>query len=100
MNPDIVERLREEGFITHMARLPRESKILHEAADEIERLRNEVHDLRMECSGYLVGNQMTLKALHDANAIAKQYKTERDEARQKLSRYAMDMINLLDEDMS
>lgn len=36
---DIVERLREEGFITHMARLTRESKLLHEAADEIERLR-------------------------------------------------------------
>jgi len=36
---DIVARLREEGFITHMARLPRESKLLHEAADEIERLR-------------------------------------------------------------
>lgn len=36
---DIVARLREEGFITHMARLPRESKILHDAADEIERLR-------------------------------------------------------------
>lgn len=39
MESDIVARLREEGFITHMARLPRESKILHAAADEIERLR-------------------------------------------------------------
>ncbi len=27
MNNDIVEQLREEGFVTHMARLPRESKI-------------------------------------------------------------------------
>lgn len=39
MSDDIVARLREEGFVTHMARLPRESKILHAAADEIERLR-------------------------------------------------------------
>ena len=39
MTDDIVTRLREEGFITHMARLSRESKILHAAADEIERLR-------------------------------------------------------------
>jgi len=42
MTDDIVARLREEGFITHMARLPRESKLLHEAADEIERLRREL----------------------------------------------------------
>ena len=41
MESDIVEQLREEGFVTHMARLPRESKILHAAADEIERLRKE-----------------------------------------------------------
>lgn len=39
MSDDIVARLRNEAFITHMARLPRESKILHAAADEIERLR-------------------------------------------------------------
>lgn len=39
MSDDIVTQLREEGFVTHMARLPRESKILHAAADEIERLR-------------------------------------------------------------
>ena len=38
MSDDIVARLREEGFITHMAKLSRESKILHAAADEIERL--------------------------------------------------------------
>lgn len=42
MDADIVARLREEGFITHMARLPRESKILHDSADEIERLRKEL----------------------------------------------------------
>jgi hypothetical protein len=41
MADDIVARLREEGFVTHMARLPRESKILHDAADEIERLRRD-----------------------------------------------------------
>jgi hypothetical protein len=40
MTDDIVARLREEGFVTHMAKLTRESKILHDAADEIERLRN------------------------------------------------------------
>lgn len=43
---DIVERLRDEGFITHMARLPRESKILQKAADEIERLRAELAAMR------------------------------------------------------
>lgn len=41
MSADIVARLREEGFVTHIAQLPRESKLLHEAADEIERLRLE-----------------------------------------------------------
>jgi hypothetical protein len=41
MTDDIVARLREEGFITHMAKLPRESKLLHASADEIERLRND-----------------------------------------------------------
>lgn len=46
MNDDIVEQLREEGFVTHMARLPRESKILHKAADEIERLRKELDEDR------------------------------------------------------
>lgn len=39
---NIVARLREEGFVTHIARLPRESKLLHKAADEIERLRGRV----------------------------------------------------------
>ena len=45
MADDIVERLREEGFITHMAKLPRESKILHAASDEIERLRARLREL-------------------------------------------------------
>jgi uncharacterized protein (UPF0335 family) len=56
MTDDIVEQLREEGFSTHMARLPRESKILHAAADEIERLRAEnatfrrkLADLELNC---------------------------------------------------
>ena len=40
-NIDIVEQLREEGFITHIGGLPRESKLLHEAADKIEQLREE-----------------------------------------------------------
>lgn len=48
MTNDIVARLREEGFITHMARLPRESEILHAAADEIERLRDELRKARDE----------------------------------------------------
>ena len=46
MQSDIVARLREEGFVTHIAQLPRESKLLHEAADEIERLRNERDEAR------------------------------------------------------
>ena len=45
---DIVERLRDEGFITHMSRLPRESKILQKAADEIERLRAELAAMRKQ----------------------------------------------------
>ena len=46
MGDDIVARLREEGFITHMAKLSRESKILHAAADEIEQLRKERDEAR------------------------------------------------------
>ena len=51
MTNDIVEQLREEGFVTHMARLPRESKILHAAADEIERLRNELDGSQLAYRG-------------------------------------------------
>ena len=47
-NIDIVEQLREEGFITHIGGLSRESKLLHEAADEIERLRKERDEVRLE----------------------------------------------------
>ena len=77
MSDDIVARLREEGFITHMARLPRESKILHEAADEMELL-------RYERDGFREGNRQTLAALAEANTIAKWYKRERDEARREV----------------
>lgn len=43
---DIVARLRKEGFVTHMAQLPRESKLLHAAADKIEQLQAENATLR------------------------------------------------------
>ena len=70
MNDDIVARLREEGFVTHMARLPRESKILHAAADEIERLRND-----------LDGSQLAYRgASYDRNRM----RAERDEARREV----------------
>ena len=50
---DIVAQLREEGFITHMGGLSRESKLLHEAADEIERLRKQRDEARQEvCVAY------------------------------------------------
>jgi len=52
---DIVARLREEGFVTHMARLPRESKILHDAADEIERLRLLLADREAEITDLVLG---------------------------------------------
>ena len=71
-DPDIVVRLREEGFVTHMARLPRESKLLHEAADEIERLRQ------------LVGETDKLRT-----ALA--------DAKRQLSQHALDRLALLDE---
>ena len=47
---DIVEQLREEGFITHMGGLSRESKLLHEAADEIDRLRKQRDEARKRLS--------------------------------------------------
>lgn len=59
---DIVVRLREEGFITHMGGLSRESKLLHEAADEIKRLNVERDDARREIcwfhhlTGFLAGD--------------------------------------------
>ena len=54
MSNDIVARLREEGFITHMAKLPRESKILHAAADEIEQLRKERDEARREAMSWII----------------------------------------------
>lgn len=80
MTNDIVARLREEGFVTHMARLPRESKILHDAADEIERLRDliEGHD-------YLaMGQRDQMKRL----------RWERDQARREICRNEADDISL------
>ena len=47
-NTDVVIRLREEGFVTHVGGLSRESKILHEAADEIVHLRQQIVLLRAE----------------------------------------------------
>ena len=67
MSDDIVARLREEGFITHMAKLPRESKILHAAADEIERLR----------AGGCARDQKTTQFCSEAVTLQR----ERDEAR-------------------
>jgi hypothetical protein len=75
MNDDIVEQLREEGFVTHMARLPRESKILHAAADEIERLRRNTGCARNQRS-----TQFCAEAL-DAQREVARLTAERDEAR-------------------
>ena len=75
MNDDIVEQLREEGFVTHMARLPRESKILHAAADEIERLRRNTGCARNQRS-----TQFCAEAL-DAQREIERLRNERDEAR-------------------
>lgn len=95
---DIVERLREEGFVTHMAKLARESKLLHEAADEIERLRKggcardqkttqycaeavtlqrEVERLRHELDGVRL-------AYRGASFDRDRMRYERDEARQEI----------------
>ena len=45
---DIISRLREEGFITHIGGLPRESKLLHEAADEIEKLSRQLAEMKAD----------------------------------------------------
>jgi len=78
MNDDIVEQLREEGFVTHMARLPRESKILHAAADEIERLRRNTGCARNQRS-----TQFCAEAL-DAQREVARLTAERDEARREV----------------
>lgn len=96
MTDDIVARLRESDGGYFMR------KMFAEAADEIERLREalrveqeelaacfidrketqrERDEARCERDGYLDGNRMTLKALAEANEIARKYKAERDEAR-------------------
>ena len=70
MTDDIVVQLREEGFITHMAKLPRESKILHAAADEIEWLRNAL--------------ETTQSAYADASLHRDRMRSQRDEARRTI----------------
>lgn len=55
MSNDIVAQLRKEGFITHMGGLSRESKLLHEAADEIERLRVQRDEARRQISHLMGG---------------------------------------------
>ena len=75
MTDDIVARLREEGFITHMAKLPRESKILHAAADEIERLRAElVRTQKIACDNF--ARRATVNASKRARWFAEQMKWE------------------------
>ena len=44
---DIVSKLRDDAFVCHIGNLARESKLLHAAADEIERLRAERDEARM-----------------------------------------------------
>jgi hypothetical protein len=44
-------------------------------------MREERDEARRERDGYLDGNRMTLKALAEANEIARKYRAERDEAR-------------------
>lgn len=43
---DIVSKLRDDAFVCHIGNLARESKLLHVAADEIERLRAERDEAR------------------------------------------------------
>jgi hypothetical protein len=77
MSSDIVARLREEGFITHMAQLPRESKILHSAADEIERLRNNLDGAQLAYRG----------ASYDRDRM----RAERDEARRSVCEMSIEL---------
>jgi hypothetical protein len=78
MSDDIVKRLRNWSV------LPKEQWVSQEtAANLIERL-------RAERDGYSAGNQQTLRALAEANAIAQQYKRERDEARWRLCKVVGD----------
>ena len=77
MESDIVARLREEGFITHMARLPRESKILHDAADEIERLREALRLEQEESAACAIDRRET--------------QWERDEARRSVCKLSIQL---------
>lgn len=70
---NIVRQLRQEGFITHMARLPRESKILHAAADEIEQLQKERDEARREVCYLAVELDMLNKSSTTPESIAKEY---------------------------
>lgn len=84
---DLVTQLR----IIWTSCSPRINKEREQAADEIERLRElsgdagklreERDEARRERDGYLDGNRMTLRALAEANEIARKYRAERDEAR-------------------
>lgn len=89
MTDDIVARLRESDGGYFMRQM------FNDAANEIERLREALRveqeelaaccidrkETQRERDGYLDGNRMTLKALAEANEIARKYKAERDEAR-------------------
>jgi hypothetical protein len=72
MSDDIVTRLRLTPTLMKC-----DKRMMSEAADEIERLRD-------ERDGYLIGNQQALRALAEANEIAQTLKRQRDEARQWL----------------
>jgi predicted transcriptional regulator len=77
MSDDIVKRLRQLAGAMSEAKFPALEATAVQAADEIERL-------RAERDGYLAGNQQALRALAEANAIAQQYRRERDEARREI----------------
>jgi hypothetical protein len=80
MTDDIVVRLREEGFITHMAKLSRESKILHVAADEIERLRVTNVELEVRIKSIKEGFEGCCTTCEPVGEINKKLREERDEA--------------------
>lgn len=54
------------------------------AARFAQRLERELAAAIKERDGYLEGNKQTLRALEEANEIAKRYKRERDDARRWL----------------
>lgn len=91
MTDDIVTRLREEGFITHMARLSRESKILHAAADEIERLRATNVELEVRIKSIKEGFEGCCTACEPVGEINKKLREERDEARREVCELRTDI---------